>query len=165
MTEIGGVLPVLVVPFKKDATIDFESIPRLVEHCLSNEIQGLVIFGLASELYKLTDSERVEILKMLYRKADILIMDEPTAVLTPQETDELLKVMQGFAEKGVGVIFITHKLRYNVCIRFEGNFSFIFITKPTYLFILITQIELCFAVTSYSLQFICIEERFSSTRI
>jgi simple sugar transport system ATP-binding protein len=55
--------------------------------------------------------QRVEILKMLYRKADILIMDEPTAVLTPQETDELLKVMQGFAEKGVGVIFITHKLR------------------------------------------------------
>ena len=55
MTEIVGVLPVLVVPFKKDATIDFESIPRLVEHCLSNEIQGLVIFGLASELYKLTD--------------------------------------------------------------------------------------------------------------
>ncbi len=55
--------------------------------------------------------QRVEILKMLYRKADILIMDEPTAVLTPQETDELLKVMKSFAQKGVGVIFITHKLR------------------------------------------------------
>ncbi len=55
--------------------------------------------------------QRVEILKMLYRKADILIMDEPTAVLTPQETDELLKTMKSFAEKGVGVIFITHKLR------------------------------------------------------
>jgi simple sugar transport system ATP-binding protein len=55
--------------------------------------------------------QRVEILKMLYRNADILIMDEPTAVLTPQETDELLKVMQSFAQKGVGVIFITHKLR------------------------------------------------------
>jgi len=55
--------------------------------------------------------QRVEILKMLYRKADILIMDEPTAVLTPQETDELLDVMKGFAANGVGVIFITHKLR------------------------------------------------------
>lgn len=55
--------------------------------------------------------QRVEILKMLYRKADILIMDEPTAVLTPQETDELLKTMKSFAEKGVGIIFITHKLR------------------------------------------------------
>ena len=55
--------------------------------------------------------QRVEILKALYRKADILIMDEPTAVLTPQETDDLLKVMRGFAESGVAVIFITHKLR------------------------------------------------------
>ena len=55
--------------------------------------------------------QRVEILKALYRKADILIMDEPTAVLTPQETDELLKVMRGFADSGVAVIFITHKLR------------------------------------------------------
>ncbi len=55
--------------------------------------------------------QRVEILKALYRKADILIMDEPTAVLTPQETNELLKVMRGFADSGVAVIFITHKLR------------------------------------------------------
>jgi ABC-type uncharacterized transport system ATPase subunit len=55
--------------------------------------------------------QRVEILKALYRKAEILIMDEPTAVLTPQETDELLNVMRGFADNGVAVIFITHKLR------------------------------------------------------
>lgn len=55
--------------------------------------------------------QRVEILKALYRHADILIMDEPTAVLTPQETDELLRVMKGFAANGVAVIFITHKLR------------------------------------------------------
>jgi len=55
--------------------------------------------------------QRVEILKALYRHAEILIMDEPTAVLTPQETDELLKVMRGFADNGVAVIFITHKLR------------------------------------------------------
>jgi len=55
--------------------------------------------------------QRVEILKALYRRAEILIMDEPTAVLTPQETDELLRVMRGFADNGVAVIFITHKLR------------------------------------------------------
>jgi ABC-type uncharacterized transport system ATPase subunit len=55
--------------------------------------------------------QRVEILKALYRKADILIMDEPTAVLTPQETDELLATMRSFADSGVSVIFITHKLR------------------------------------------------------
>ena len=55
--------------------------------------------------------QRVEILKALYRKADILILDEPTAVLTPTETDELLKVMRGLAENGAAIIFITHKLR------------------------------------------------------
>ena len=55
--------------------------------------------------------QRVEILKALYRKADILILDEPTAVLTPQETDDLLRVVRGFADSGVGVVFITHKLR------------------------------------------------------
>jgi len=55
--------------------------------------------------------QRVEILKALYRHADILIMDEPTAVLTPRETDELLQIMKGFAANGVAVIFITHKLR------------------------------------------------------
>jgi len=55
--------------------------------------------------------QRVEILKALYRDADVLILDEPTAVLTPQETDELLRVVKGFADNGVSVIFITHKLR------------------------------------------------------
>ncbi len=55
--------------------------------------------------------QRVEILKALYRGAEILILDEPTAVLTPQETDELLQVMRDLAATGVGIIFITHKLR------------------------------------------------------
>jgi len=63
MREIGGVLPVLAVPFKIDGSVDVDSIPRLVEHCISNRANGVVIFGLASELYKLSDSERVEILK------------------------------------------------------------------------------------------------------
>ncbi len=55
--------------------------------------------------------QRVEILKALYRKAKILILDEPTAVLTPQETDELLATMKSLAAGGTGIIFITHKLR------------------------------------------------------
>jgi general nucleoside transport system ATP-binding protein len=55
--------------------------------------------------------QRVEILKTLYRAADILIMDEPTGVLTPQETDELFRVLRGLVDQGKTIIFITHKLR------------------------------------------------------
>jgi simple sugar transport system ATP-binding protein len=55
--------------------------------------------------------QRVEILKALSRSVDLLILDEPTAVLTPQETDELLGVMRGLAEQGTSIVFITHKLR------------------------------------------------------
>ncbi|MBE3561004.1 MAG: ABC transporter ATP-binding protein [Ktedonobacteraceae bacterium] len=55
--------------------------------------------------------QRVEILKVLYRGADILIMDEPTGVLTPQETDDLFTVIRGLVAQGKTVIFITHKLR------------------------------------------------------
>ncbi len=55
--------------------------------------------------------QRVEILKALYRKAEVLILDEPTAVLTPQEADELFRVLRGLTARGVSVLFITHKLR------------------------------------------------------
>jgi len=55
--------------------------------------------------------QRVEIVKALYRKADILILDEPTAVLTPQEGQELFRIMRDLAARGVSIIFITHKLR------------------------------------------------------
>ncbi|MBR1990202.1 MAG: ABC transporter ATP-binding protein [Firmicutes bacterium] len=54
--------------------------------------------------------QRVEILKMLYRDNEILIFDEPTAVLTPQEIDELMATMKGFAAEGKSILFITHKL-------------------------------------------------------
>ena len=54
--------------------------------------------------------QRVEILKMLYRDADILIFDEPTAVLTPQEIDELIEIMKNLAKEGKSIILITHKL-------------------------------------------------------
>jgi 4-hydroxy-tetrahydrodipicolinate synthase len=62
MREIGGVLPVLAVPFNNDGSVDLDSIPRLVEHCITSKASGVVIFGLASELYKLSDNERIQIL-------------------------------------------------------------------------------------------------------
>jgi simple sugar transport system ATP-binding protein len=55
--------------------------------------------------------QRVEILKALYRKADILILDEPTSVLTPQEVEELFKAIRALKEQGKIVIFISHKLK------------------------------------------------------
>ena len=54
--------------------------------------------------------QRVEILKMLYRENEILIFDEPTAVLTPQEIDELMKIMKNLAAEGKSILFISHKL-------------------------------------------------------
>lgn len=63
--------------------------------------------------------QRVEILKMLYRENDILIFDEPTAVLTPQEITELLQIMKNLAAEGKSILFITHKLNeiMSVCDR------------------------------------------------
>lgn len=55
--------------------------------------------------------QRVEIIKALYRKADILILDEPTAVLTPQEAEGLFEIMHTLLERGVSIIFISHKLK------------------------------------------------------
>jgi general nucleoside transport system ATP-binding protein len=55
--------------------------------------------------------QRVEIIKALYREANTLILDEPTAVLTPQEADELFVIMRALVQQGKSIIFITHKLR------------------------------------------------------
>ncbi len=76
-----------------------------------------------SELYKLNVNpdalvedlpvgiqQRAEIIKLLFRDADILILDEPTAVLTPQEVEELFKILRLLVDKGKSIIFITHKL-------------------------------------------------------
>ncbi|MBE4908668.1 ABC transporter ATP-binding protein [Bacillus luteolus] len=55
--------------------------------------------------------QRVEIIKMLYREADVLILDEPTAVLTPNEIDELMNIMRNLIKEGKSIIIITHKLK------------------------------------------------------
>jgi simple sugar transport system ATP-binding protein len=63
--------------------------------------------------------QRVEILKLLYRKAQLLILDEPTAVLTPQEVEGLFKILRQLVEQGHTIVFITHKLNevMNLCQR------------------------------------------------
>ncbi len=57
------------------------------------------------------EQQRVELIKALYRQADILILDEPTAVLTPGEVDEFFGVVRALVDQGKSIIFITHKLR------------------------------------------------------
>jgi ABC-type uncharacterized transport system ATPase subunit len=73
-------------------------------------------FGLAVDPDELIEKigvgqqQRVEILKALYRRADILILDEPTAVLTPQEASDLFEILRALAQEGISIIFISHKL-------------------------------------------------------
>ena len=71
------------------------------------------------KIYDMSVSQKqtVEIVKVLYRGADILILDEPTAVLTPQETDKLFAVMRNMKADGKSLIIITHKLHEEMCIR------------------------------------------------
>ncbi len=66
----------------------------------------------AAKVWQLSvgEQQRVEILKMLYRGANILIMDEPTAVLAPQEIDELFETLRGMTASGASIVFISHKL-------------------------------------------------------
>ena len=67
---------------------------------------------LDQKVYEMSVSQKqtLEIVKVLFRGADILILDEPTAVLTPQEIDELMEIMRGFKKEGKSILFITHKL-------------------------------------------------------
>jgi len=77
---------------------------------IANEY-GLPV-DLQTKVWQLTvgQQQRVEILKALYREVDILIMDEPTSVLTPQEVDQLFTTLQTLVDDGLTIIFITHKL-------------------------------------------------------
>ncbi len=81
--------------------------------------------------------QRVEIIKVLYRKAEILILDEPTAVLTPQEVDELFEILRSLKQQGKTIIMITHKLQEvmavsdNVTVMRRGKYVGSVATKNT----------------------------------
>src|SRR5713226_9058737 len=87
--------------------------PRAIERRVAelSERYGMAVEPRA-RIWQLSlgEQQRVEILKALYREARILILDEPTAVLTPQEADGLFETMRGMAAEGRTVIFISHKL-------------------------------------------------------
>ncbi len=103
---------------KNGMTIDIEGAAIRVKEL--SERYGLKVDPYA----KISDisvgmQQRVEILKMLYRDADILIFDEPTAVLTPQEITELLAIMKKKKKKGKSILLITHKLKEIKEVAFE----------------------------------------------
>ena len=95
---------------KKFLTVDIKSAAKKIDELSKT-------YGLNVDPYsKIEDisvgmQQRVEILKMLYRNAEVLIFDEPTAVLTPQEIDDLIKIMQNLINEGKSIILITHKLK------------------------------------------------------
>ena len=78
---------------------------------LAEEYELNVDPGATVETLSVGHQQRVEILKALYRKADILILDEPTGVLTPSEADHLFRILKGLRDEGKTIILITHKLR------------------------------------------------------
>lgn len=97
--RLGGLLPVVDI---KGANADIAALSRKY---------GLEVDPTAKiEDVNVSTQQRVEILKMLYREAEILIFDEPTAVLTPQEIDFLLQIIRGLRESGKTIILISHKL-------------------------------------------------------
>ena len=89
--------------------IDFDAARKRVRD-LSEQFKFAIDPDAKVEAITVGQQQRVEILKALYRRADILILDEPTAVLTPQEAGELFGILRGLVDDGMSVVFITHKL-------------------------------------------------------
>ncbi len=95
---------------KKGVVVDIRSAAKRIAEL--SEKYGLNVDPYAKiEDVSVGMQQRVEILKMLYRNAEVLIFDEPTSVLTPQEIQELMKIMRNLIAEGKSIILITHKLR------------------------------------------------------
>jgi general nucleoside transport system ATP-binding protein len=96
-------------PTKAHALLDFDAARERVRR-LSETFNFAIDPDARVEEISVGQEQRVEILKALYRRADILILDEPTAVLTPQEAKELFEILGTLVREGMSVIFISHKL-------------------------------------------------------
>ena len=95
---------------KKFLSIDIKSAAKKIEEL--SKAYGLNVDPYAKiEDISVGMQQRVEILKMLYRNAEVLIFDEPTAVLTPQEIEDLIEIMRNLINEGKSIILITHKLK------------------------------------------------------
>lgn len=101
---------ILGVETTKNGVLQMEAARKEVK-ALSEQYGLLVDLDMKIQDMQVGMQQRVEILKMLYRESDILVFDEPTAVLTPQEIDELMKIIQDLAAEGKSIIFISHKLK------------------------------------------------------
>ena len=96
-------------PTHAGVLLDYRAANRRVEH-LAGTFNFAIDPQARVENIGVGQQQRVEILKALYRSADILILDEPTAVLTPQEAGELFEILGTLTREGLSVIFISHKL-------------------------------------------------------
>jgi len=97
-------------PRHAGALLDMDAARERVRH-LSQTFRFAIDPDARVEQISVGQEQRVEILKALYRSADILILDEPTAVLTPQEAQELFGILRTLVREGMSVIFISHKLK------------------------------------------------------
>jgi simple sugar transport system ATP-binding protein len=96
-------------PTKARIVLDFAQARKRVEE-IAAQFNFAIDPGARIENISVGQQQRVEILKALYRRADILILDEPTAVLTPQEALELFGILKNLTREGMSIIFISHKL-------------------------------------------------------
>jgi general nucleoside transport system ATP-binding protein len=96
-------------PTHAGVLLDFDAARERVRR-LSETFKFAIDPDARVEMISVGQEQRVEILKALYRRADILILDEPTAVLTPQEAQELFEILRTLVREGMSVIFISHKL-------------------------------------------------------
>jgi simple sugar transport system ATP-binding protein len=96
-------------PTKAGIVLDYAAARMRVE-AIAAQFNFVIDPDARVESISVGQQQRVEILKALYRRADVLILDEPTAVLTPQEAEELFAILRSLVREGMSIIFISHKL-------------------------------------------------------
>ncbi len=94
---------------KKGVQIDFKAAAKAIQKYIDNYHMDVQLNKRINQI-SVGEAQRVEIIKTLYRGADILILDEPTAVLTPQETDKFFEILRSLKADGKSIVFISHKL-------------------------------------------------------